>query len=311
MNIIWLGHSSFRIEIGNQVLLVDPWLTGNPMLPEFHREKAIAGATHILVSHGHDDHSGDAVAISKELSIPVVGIYDLMSWWEGQHGIDHAIVGAVPELQIPPAFFLFGPARTDAAVRDLRPVLTLVPEQELPLAVLDVPVSLDTVAVDTVGATIMGFDSKEIDYIQLAGEQDLGCAELSEIEIVGVLLEEAVHPFKTLKVDFEEFEKKLGIKIIEDGACSGCNHVIDTLLSAYMKKSLGLLKGHTLIFGQTVKVPPRVEGKLLCLGACTRKYKNEGHYFPGCPPMQDDVLEYFGLDPDSWQDGATCPGKEL
>lgn len=91
MNIIWLGHSSFRIEIGNQVLLVDPWLTGNPMLPETRRSEAIAGATHILVSHGHGDHSGDAVAISKELSIPVVGIYDLMSWWEGQHGI--SVVG--------------------------------------------------------------------------------------------------------------------------------------------------------------------------------------------------------------------------
>ncbi|MGE4611398.1 MAG: metal-dependent hydrolase [Paracoccaceae bacterium] len=88
MNIIWLGHSSFRIEIGEQVLLVDPWLTGNPMLPELLHDKAVEGATHILVSHGHGDHSGDAVALSKRLSIPVVGIYDLMSWWEGAHGID-------------------------------------------------------------------------------------------------------------------------------------------------------------------------------------------------------------------------------
>ena len=91
MNIIWLGHSSFRIEIGNQVLLVDPWLTGNPMLPEVCRADAIKGATHILVSHGHGDHSADAVAIAAELSIPVVGIYDLMSWWEGKHGI--SVVG--------------------------------------------------------------------------------------------------------------------------------------------------------------------------------------------------------------------------
>lgn len=87
MNIIWLGHSSFRIEIGNQVLLVDPWLTGNPMLPELLHDNAVNGATHILVSHGHGDHAGDAVALSKRLSIPVVGIYDLMSWWEGAHEI--------------------------------------------------------------------------------------------------------------------------------------------------------------------------------------------------------------------------------
>ena len=36
MNIIWLGHGSFRIEIEDQVLLIDPWLKDNPMLPEEH-----------------------------------------------------------------------------------------------------------------------------------------------------------------------------------------------------------------------------------------------------------------------------------
>ncbi|HHL22806.1 MAG TPA: metal-dependent hydrolase [Aliiroseovarius sp.] len=88
MKIIWLGHSGFRIEIGGEVLLVDPWLTGNPMFDEARRGEAIQGATHVLVSHGHADHSGDAVAIAAELGIPVVGIYDLMSWWQERHGVD-------------------------------------------------------------------------------------------------------------------------------------------------------------------------------------------------------------------------------
>ena len=87
MKIIWLGHSGFRIEIGNQVLLVDPWLTGNPMFPEDRRDEAISGVTHILISHGHGDHSGDAIGLAKELSIPLVGIYDLMSWWESKEGV--------------------------------------------------------------------------------------------------------------------------------------------------------------------------------------------------------------------------------
>jgi L-ascorbate metabolism protein UlaG (beta-lactamase superfamily) len=88
MKIIWLGHSGFRIEIGDQVLLVDPWLTGNPMFPADRREDAIKGATHVLLTHGHGDHSSDAVAIGKELGVPLVGIYDLMSWWEGKHGVE-------------------------------------------------------------------------------------------------------------------------------------------------------------------------------------------------------------------------------
>ena len=88
MKIIWLGHSGFRIEIADQVLLVDPWLTGNPMFPTERRAEAIKGATHVLVSHGHGDHSADAVMIAKELEIATVGIYDLMTWWEGSEGIE-------------------------------------------------------------------------------------------------------------------------------------------------------------------------------------------------------------------------------
>ncbi len=67
MKIIWLGHSGFRIEIGGRVLLVDPWLAGNPAFPEDRRAEAIAGATHILLSHGHGDHAGNALGIAREL----------------------------------------------------------------------------------------------------------------------------------------------------------------------------------------------------------------------------------------------------
>ena len=87
MKIIWLGHSGFRIEIGGQVLLVDPWLTGNPMFPAGRRAEAIEGATAILLTHGHGDHASDAVAIARELGIPVAGIYDLISHWEAAEGI--------------------------------------------------------------------------------------------------------------------------------------------------------------------------------------------------------------------------------
>ncbi len=87
MKFTWLGHSGFRIEIGDQVLLLDPWLTGNPMFPEDKRAEAITGATHILLTHGHFDHANDVVEIAKELDIPVVGIFDLVGYLEGKDGI--------------------------------------------------------------------------------------------------------------------------------------------------------------------------------------------------------------------------------
>ncbi len=87
MKITWLGHSAFRIEIEQAVLLVDPWLTGNPLFPEARRAEAVRGATHILITHGHGDHTGDALPLAREMKIPIVGIYDLMSWWQEQHGV--------------------------------------------------------------------------------------------------------------------------------------------------------------------------------------------------------------------------------
>lgn len=87
MKLIWLGHSGFRIEIGGHVLLVDPWLTGNPMMPEDRHDEATAGATHILLTHAHFDHVADTLAIAKRLNIPVIGQYDLMVWWEKTEGI--------------------------------------------------------------------------------------------------------------------------------------------------------------------------------------------------------------------------------
>ena len=88
MKITWLGHSGFRIEIEHAVLLVDPWFQGNPMFPGDRRAEAIAGATHVLVTHGHGDHATDAPIICEELGIPAVGIFDLMSWWGQRHGFE-------------------------------------------------------------------------------------------------------------------------------------------------------------------------------------------------------------------------------
>ncbi|MDA9990617.1 metal-dependent hydrolase [Paracoccaceae bacterium] len=81
MNIIWLGHASFRIEIAGQVLLIDPWLNGNPMLPKAVQPKATEGATHILLTHGHFDHICDTLPLAKEKGIPVVAQFDLVNHW--------------------------------------------------------------------------------------------------------------------------------------------------------------------------------------------------------------------------------------
>ena len=90
MNIIWLGHGSFRIEIEDQVVLVDPWLTGNPMLSEDQHKSAIKGATQILVTHAHFDHIADVVQISKDTGAPLSGMYELAMHLHSQGAVEGA-----------------------------------------------------------------------------------------------------------------------------------------------------------------------------------------------------------------------------
>ncbi|MFZ3581049.1 metal-dependent hydrolase [Loktanella sp. DJP18] len=77
MNIIWLGHASFRIEIEDAVLLIDPWLDGNPSFPSDRRDAALTGATHVVLTHGHGDHAANAGAILRDTGAVLVGIPEL------------------------------------------------------------------------------------------------------------------------------------------------------------------------------------------------------------------------------------------
>jgi L-ascorbate metabolism protein UlaG (beta-lactamase superfamily) len=84
MQITWLGHAGFRIEIAGQVLLVDPWITGNPMFPAGREDAAVNGATHILITHAHGDHTMDTVRLSKAHDLPVICVHELSEIWAAE-----------------------------------------------------------------------------------------------------------------------------------------------------------------------------------------------------------------------------------
>ncbi|MEM0937271.1 MAG: metal-dependent hydrolase [Pseudomonadota bacterium] len=87
MKITWLGHGSFRIEIEDQILLVDPWFTGNPVFPAERRGDAIAGATQILVTHGHGDHAGDARGLARETGAGIICVHEIATLWGEEDGV--------------------------------------------------------------------------------------------------------------------------------------------------------------------------------------------------------------------------------
>ena len=81
LSFTWLGHSTFLFKSpGGIRILVDPWLASNPACPEALRK--IDELDLILVTHGHDDHSGDAVAVARASGARVVAPYELSVWFQ-------------------------------------------------------------------------------------------------------------------------------------------------------------------------------------------------------------------------------------
>lgn len=83
MQITWFGHSAFRLDFAGKAVLIDPFFTGNPAFTS-DRNAAIKGVTHIVLTHGHSDHVGDAIDISKATGAPVITNYDLCMWLAGK-----------------------------------------------------------------------------------------------------------------------------------------------------------------------------------------------------------------------------------
>ena len=65
----YLGHACFMLRKGKNALIIDPFLTGNPAATETADQ---IDCQTILVSHGHDDHLGDAVSIAKRTGATII-----------------------------------------------------------------------------------------------------------------------------------------------------------------------------------------------------------------------------------------------
>jgi L-ascorbate metabolism protein UlaG (beta-lactamase superfamily) len=87
----WLGHAALHLETDGQHVLIDPFLTGNPAAAIKPEQ---AQADFILISHGHGDHVGDAIAIAQRTGATVIANYEISEWLKAQglskvHGQQH------------------------------------------------------------------------------------------------------------------------------------------------------------------------------------------------------------------------------
>jgi len=94
LSITWLGHATFLITTpGGKRIVTDPWLEGNPTCPPDRRR--ITAADLILLSHGHSDHSGDIVSVSRSTNAPILAVHELSLWLQrkGLHNVQGMGIG--------------------------------------------------------------------------------------------------------------------------------------------------------------------------------------------------------------------------
>lgn len=81
MQITWLGHSAFLIELDDTKLIIDPFLSGNPAF-DGEKSAVLGGLTHCVLTHGHADHTGDVMDIAPPAAI--FSNYEIFEWLRGK-----------------------------------------------------------------------------------------------------------------------------------------------------------------------------------------------------------------------------------
>jgi L-ascorbate metabolism protein UlaG (beta-lactamase superfamily) len=86
IQVTWLSHSGLSVVIGDSKILIDPFLTGNPLATVKPED---LDADFILLSHGHGDHIGDAPAIARRTGATVVANNEVARWMNQKQGVEH------------------------------------------------------------------------------------------------------------------------------------------------------------------------------------------------------------------------------
>ncbi|NMC80385.1 MAG: metal-dependent hydrolase [Chloroflexi bacterium] len=81
LTLTWYGHATLGLETGGYRILVDPYFDENPLATRTADQMA---ADFILVTHGHNDHVGDTIAIARRTGALVIGNYEVAEWLENK-----------------------------------------------------------------------------------------------------------------------------------------------------------------------------------------------------------------------------------
>ena len=87
----WFGHACWQVDTpGGKTVIFDPWF-GNPMSPK--PQEAVDRCDVLLVTHGHDDHFGNALAIASRTRPTWPCIHELSLWLGRNYAHKDGLIG--------------------------------------------------------------------------------------------------------------------------------------------------------------------------------------------------------------------------
>ena len=77
MKITYLGHAALAIEVAEKKLIVDPFISPNPLAKDIDIEAL--EADYILITHAHQDHIVDVDAIAKRTGAKIISNFEIVT----------------------------------------------------------------------------------------------------------------------------------------------------------------------------------------------------------------------------------------
>src|SRR5215208_2247541 len=88
MRLTYFGHSCFLVETSQARIVIDAFLNDNPAAKI---KAADISCDYILLSHGHEDHTGDALEIAKRCDATIVASYELAEYFKAKGAKTHGM----------------------------------------------------------------------------------------------------------------------------------------------------------------------------------------------------------------------------